>query len=164
MRLIRPWIGPQRSENESDPIQTKKIGFNFGRNKQLFLTNAVFLAKNEKMSKRFKRHLIFFLQIKMRLFWDEFFVVLGFAANCICKIPRISARSVWYLLFTNQAVEKKILGEPGLKPGTAGWEARMLPLCYTASPIWDMLKTFPASQNIAGNKCFTPNWCWYWYW
>ena len=29
---------------------------------------------------------------------------------------------------------EKISAEPGFKPGAAGWAARVLPLCHTASP------------------------------
>ena len=34
--------------------------------------------------------------------------------------------------------EKKISAESGFELGAAGWEARMLPLCYAASPDLDL--------------------------
>ena len=42
--------------------------------------------------------------------------------------------------------EKKITTVPGFEPGVAGWEARMLPLCYAASRMLsDFVDTDPGT-------------------
>ena len=61
--------------------------------------------------------------------------------HCICEIHRsvlvgfdLDLNTVHWLSSKENYLEKKILAEPGFAPGAAGWEARMLPLCYTAPP------------------------------
>ena len=51
--------------------------------------------------------------------------------------------------------------ELGIKPGAAGWEARMLPLCYAVSPITRTIfikkfcefeREMPKAENLGGTK------------
>ena len=64
-------------------------------------------------------------------------------ANCICEIHCLVLDG-----FDLNAVhklsskEKKILTEPGFEPKVAGWEARMLPLCYTAQILVPNIGTY----------------------
>ena len=64
-----------------------------------------------------------------------FLVVLSSGRHLHLWNPRLSTRKVWsqYCSQTKQSREE-ITAEPGFEPGAAGWEARILPLCY-AAPI-----------------------------
>ena len=53
------------------------------------------------------------------------------ALDYICEIHCV-ALDGFDLNPVHKLSKKKILAEPGFKPGAAGWEAKMLPLCYTA--------------------------------
>ena len=61
------------------------------------------------------------------------YFVLEVTANCICEIHRLALNG-FNLNTVHQlsSREKNITGEPGFESGAAGWEARMLPLCYAA--------------------------------
>ena len=62
------------------------------------------------------------------------YLALDVTTNCICEIHCIAAVLDGFDLNTVHKLssKEKKSGELAFKPGAAGWEARMLPLCYAA--------------------------------
>ena len=62
------------------------------------------------------------------------YLVLDVTANCIREIHCLALDGFdLNTVHKLSSKEKKILAEPGFKPGAARWEARMLPLCQAAT-------------------------------
>ena len=76
-----------------------------------------------RQKKKKKKKLFFstWLQTSLLTAFAKFIAYLldGFVLNTIHKIS---------------FKEKKLWAEPGLEAGAAGWEGRMLPLCYAVPP------------------------------
>ena len=62
-------------------------------------------------------------------------IFFKYLAKCICEINCLAQDGFDLNAVHKLSIqEKEILAKPGFKLWAAGWEARILPMCYAATP------------------------------